>query len=143
MSAASSSELLRRIREHRETLLPLIALPAASKSIFGRTLAAVFAYLNIGDTATRIGVGRDRLNSILARIDEGLTRGVDPAEILLFREPTTGPKRKYSDATLKVVLQGSGGDGKRKPVKQAAKELGVDPATVVRARARLRQFLQG
>mgnify|MGYP000378816251 CR=1 FL=1 len=142
MPTPSPSTLLARIREHQDDFIPLLSLSVATQSLYGRVLSAIFAYLNINAIQSRAGVSRARLHNALIRIDEALSRRVDPAEILLFKEFPRGPRPKYSDEVLLATIQSVGPDGRKKTIKQIATELDVNPTTVVRTRIRLRSFLR-
>ena len=141
MAAPSPSILLQRIREHRNDFVPLLSSAASSQALYGRVLKAVFDNLIINDIQSRADVTRARLHKILIRIDNALSRGDDPAEILLFKESKRGRPPKYSDDVLLATLRAMGPGGQKKTIKQIATELGVDPTTVVRTRVRLRSFL--
>lgn len=106
-------------------------------------MKAIFDSLNINDIQKRADVSRARLRKILIRIDGVLSRGDDPAEILLFKESKRGRPPKYSDEVLLARIRAVGPGGKKKTIKRIATELNVNTTTVVRSRIRLRSFLAG
>lgn len=141
MAAPSPSTLIQRIRERRDEFLPFLSSAASTHALYGRVLKAIFEGFNINDIQKRADVSRARLHKILIRIDEAISRGDDPAEILLFKESKRGRPPKYSDEVLLSAIKALGPEGRSKTIKQIATELGVNTTTVVRSRIRLRSFL--